>query len=331
MDSNSFNHLVRDLTKSRKETEWLEFKHDNADPQRIGKNIAAISNSAALSDRAVGYIVWGIRDHDHAVVGTKFDPRSAKIGNQELENWLATQLSPQIDVQIHEGEVDSKQVILFSIPAATHLPVRFRGTEYIRIGSYTKPLAEHTEQERALWRLFDQVPFEQGLAESHVSSDDVLDLIDYPEFFRLTGQPLPENRSAILQKLRSNQIIVPQAGDRYDVTNLGGLLFARNLGAFESLARKALRVVIYREDNRAGEVVKEQVGVKGYATGYERAVSYINDQLPRNNERIDQALRRDEPWYPEIAIRELVANALIHQDLTIKGSGPMVCLPDELK
>lgn len=51
-------------------------------------------------------------------------------------------------------------------------------------------------------------------------------------------------------------------------------------------------------------------------------MDWINSQLPANEE-IGRALRKETRMYPEIAIRELVANALIHQDLNERGF-PMV-------
>jgi len=106
------------------------------------------------------------------------------------------------------------------------------------------------------------------------------------------------------------------------VANVGAILFANSLTAFGRLARKGLRVIIYRGTNRV-ETIREQTGDKGYAIGFLRAIDYINNQLPQN-EQIGQALRREVRMYPEIAIRELVANALIHQDFGITGAGPMV-------
>ena len=135
-------------------------------------------------------------------------------------------------------------------------------------------------------------------------------------------EPLPDNRAAILQRLISDKIIVSAVGDRYDIANVGAILFAKNLNDFERLSRKALRVIIYRGSNRT-EAVKELLLPKGYAIGFEGAMRYINDQLPQNEE-IGEALRKEVRMYPQIAIRELVANALIHQDFNITGSGPTV-------
>ena len=60
-----------------------------------------------------------------------------------------------------------------------------------------------------------------------------------------------------------------------------------------------------------------------YAVGFEGLVDYISANLPVNEE-IGKALRKEIPMYPPIAIREFVANALIHQDFSIGGSSPMM-------
>jgi ATP-dependent DNA helicase RecG len=322
MDSTQLQALVRELTTLPAETEWVEFKHNKAIPDEIGEYISALANSCALQGKPCAYIVWGVEDGTHRIVGTSFRPHEAKVGNEELENWLAHHLTPRIAVHMHEVDVDGTPIVLFAVQPATNRPVRFKGTEYIRIGSYKKKLHDHPEKERELWRVFERTPFENGVAQPGASSDDVLSLIDYPNYFRMIQQPLPENRSAILERLVAEKVLVRTSSGTYDVSNVGAILFARDLRNFERLARKALRVIIYRGDNRV-ETIKELTGGKGYAIGFEEAISYINDQLPQN-EQIGQALRREVRMYPEIAIRELVANALIHQDFNITGAGPMV-------
>jgi ATP-dependent DNA helicase RecG len=322
MKDEEFKNRVKSLLFLPKETEWVEFKLNQSDPQEIGEYISALSNSAALHHEISGYIVWGVDNKTRNIIGTNFKPRTKKIGNEELENWLATQLSPRIDFQIHEGEIESKPVVIFQIQPTLNLPVRFKDTEYIRIGTYKKKLRDHPEKERLLWSFFATQPFENALAAIDVSSDEVLKLIDYPIYFRMMNIPLPENRQAILDRLSAEKIIHFKPGDRFDITNVGAVLFGYNLNSFERLQRKAPRVIIYKGENRI-ETTKEQSGSKGYASGFEGLISYVNDQLPQN-EQIEQALRRQVRIYPEIAIRELVANALIHQDFNLSGTGPLI-------
>lgn len=318
----SKEELIRHLLSQPKETEWVEFKHNNADPEETGEYISALSNAAALHGQLFGYIVWGIEDASHKVVGTVFNPTSKKVKGQELEHWLSTMLSPRPDFRINEVEVDGERVVYIEIPAALHTPVRFQHIAYIRVGSYKKSLKDYPEKERHLWSLFSEQSFEDGVALSNASSDDVLTLIDYPAYFENTGQSLPDNRAGILDRLEKEKFIVPAKGGKFDISNLGAILFAKNISKFDRLSRKALRVIIYEGDARI-QTIREQDETKGYALGFEGAISFINSQLPQN-EQIGEALRKEVRMYPEIAIRELVANAIIHQDFSIRGTGPIV-------
>jgi len=213
-------------------------------------------------------------------------------------------------------------VVLLEIERAFRHPVQFQGQEFIRVGSYKKRLKDFPERERALWRIFDCTPFEDGVAAEHIRNDEVLQLVDYPAYFHLLKRPLPENRDGILKALADDSLVRPCDAGGWNITNLGAILFAQGLEDFSSLRRKAIRVIQYRGKNRV-ETLKEQVGIKGYASDFEGLISFINGLLP-SNEVIEQALRKTVPRFPELAVRELVANALIHQDFFVTGVGPMV-------
>ncbi|MDP1735761.1 MAG: ATP-binding protein [Sulfuritalea sp.] len=314
--------LVRELCKLPQETEWAEFKENDAEPQQIGEYLSALSNSAALAGKAFAYLVWGIRDGDHAVVGTGFSPAAAKVGNEELENWLLRALAPKIHFRFFAVRVDGLPVVLLEIERAFRQPVQFQGQEFIRVGTYKKRLKDFAEKERALWRLFDTAPFESGIASERQGDEAVLKLLDYPAYFDLLAKPLPDNRAGILAALEEDKLIAPCPAGGWDICNLGAILFAKRLDDFAQLKRKAMRVIQYKGASRA-EGGREQVGGKGYASGFEGLIGFVNGLLP-SNEVIGQALRKDVPMYPELAVRELVANALIHQDFFISGTGPMV-------
>lgn len=73
--------LVNELRKLPRETEWVEFKANEDRPEKIGEYLSALANSAVLSGKAFAYVLWGISDTDHSVVGTSFNPNSARIGS----------------------------------------------------------------------------------------------------------------------------------------------------------------------------------------------------------------------------------------------------------
>jgi ATP-dependent DNA helicase RecG len=314
--------LIHELCSLPVESEWVEFKHNHASPQEVGEYISALSNSAMLLSKANAYLVWGIDDKTHDIIGTRFIPGSAKVGNEELENWLLRLLDPKINFRFFSFAVDEKPIVLLEISPAFRHPVKFKNEEFIRIGSYKKRLKGFPEKERALWRSLDQMPFESSIAEEHVERDDIFRLLDAPSYFELLELPLPDGRSAILESLREDNLIQQCEAGGWNVTNLGAILFARKLDDFPKLKRKAMRVILYKGKGRV-ETQREQTDGKGYATGFEGLISFIMALVP-TNEIIEQALRKTAPMYPELAIRELVANALIHQDFFSTGTGPMV-------
>ena len=89
----NLSNLVLELCKLPAETTWVEFKHNNWSPQMIGEDISALANSAVLADRNYAYMIWGVEDETHNIVGTDVRLPLEKKGNQELENWLRFLLS----------------------------------------------------------------------------------------------------------------------------------------------------------------------------------------------------------------------------------------------
>ena len=328
MSNNQLVNLLSRLRTLRRETEWVEFKTNNAKPDDIGDYISALANAAAISSKNFGYMVWGVRDEDHEVVGTNFDPHSRKIGGEQLENWLSRLLEPNIDLRFFSFAVEGdKQVVILRIPRATHRPVRFKNEESIRVASYKKKLKDFPEKERLLWRIFDKVPFEDGIVVEHVNEDDVLHLLDYTSYFDLLRSPLPHNRVGILEALESDRLIRRGDSGGWDISNLGVILFAKRLDRFHSMRRKATRVIQYSGSSRT-DASREQEGVRGYACGFDGLIEYINGLLPVN-EVITKALRETVSMFPSLAVRELVGNALIHQDFFVPGSGPMIEIFDD--
>lgn len=307
------------------ETEWVEWKHNNDHPEMIAERISSLANSAALHERDFGYLIWGVEDGSKVVVGTTFRPRQSKKGNEELENWLMRSQHPQVNFQIHEWSHQGVPMVLFEIPRASQAPVRFGNEAYVRIGSLNKKLKEYTETERELWAIFARKPFETGIAKPDMDGPDVLTLLDFDRGFKLLQIPLPTDQQGILRKLTDEALIVPKPGGRFDITNLGAILFATDLDKFERLGRKALRIIKYKGDGRTNteREWRDAPSQMGYAVAFEAAVAFINSQLPQN-EPVGQAFRQEVRVYPEKAIRELVANGLIHQEFSVTGMGPMV-------
>lgn len=321
MNQEDFNQLIKELRALPKENDWVEFKESNKNPSTLGKNISALSNSALLEGKQYGYIVFGIKDKTHEIVGTNFNPDATKIKGQEIENYITTQLQPRTSFKIFRGTIDKKLIVIFQINTPIGHPLRYNGSAHIRVGSYTKELKDHPDRESRLWKKINKEVFEKTLATSYMNASEALGKIDFPQVFKMLNIPLPESREAVLEKMVEEKLLHLRLA-KYAVTNLGAILFANNLNEFPEISRKSPRVIIYKGKNKLS-TIKEQEGVKGYALGFKGLINFINNELP-TNEEIGRVFRKEVKMFPELAIRELVANAIIHQDFSKSGTGVMI-------
>lgn len=318
----NLDKLVNELRKLPNETQWVEFKHNNYEPYMIGRDISALANSAALHEKSCAYMLWGIDDTTHEIIGTEHNLQTRKKGNQELENWLRSLLSHNADFEFHMVSMNDKDVGVLIIYRATNQTVMFEKVDYIRVGSYTKKLNDYPALQAQLWDRLRNSKFEERYAKQDLELVNALRLIDYSVYFDITKIPQPGNIEDIVHYMTEEMILVKQDNGLYAITNLGAILFAKHLSDFQRISRKAVRVIQYSENSRMN-MLKEDIGTKGYAIGFEGLMKYIDALIP-TQELITNALREKKTAYPILAIREAVANALIHQDFSITGTGPVV-------
>lgn len=267
-------------------------------------------------------MIWGVDNKTHNIVGTEFDEYSCLKGKQEIGSWLRELLSKNADFEFHTVNMNEKKVVLLIIRKAIKQPVSFKKVEYIRIGSYTKKLNEYPALQPKLWDKITGQNYEEQIAKEDIPVQEVLNLIEYSSYFNLMGKSMPSNQEGVLHYLLEEGIILKQDNGLYAITNMGAILFAKKLSSFPTVARKAIRVVKYKGKNRL-EIAKNLIGDKGYAIGFEGLIDYLEVLLP-SSEEIGKALRITKSAYPAVVIREIIANALIHQELSITGAGPII-------
>ena len=319
--------LVNHLRSIPNETNWFEFKHNNYDPDMIGQDISALANGAAYAEKNCAYMIWGIHDKTHEIVGTEFDQYTLKVGSQEIESWLRNLISKNAEFEFHsltmkDEEMNDKHIVVLIIYKAANQTVTFKKVDYIRVGSYTKKLSDYPQMQAQLWDKIRNTRFEEQFAKENLSISDVLQQLDFSVYFDIKEVPLPNDQAGILHYLIEENIVTKQDNGLYAITNLGAILFAKSLSAFPRLERKAIRVVQYADNSRLN-MLKEDVGTKGYAVGFDGLLKYIEALLP-SQEVIVGAVREKKSAYPHLALREAIANALIHQDFSITGTGVVI-------
>lgn len=327
IDKQYYLSLINELRNLTNETEYVEFKVGNDSPEMIGEYISAISNSASLHERDTGYLIYGIKDETHEIVGTGFRPKLTKVGNEELENWLLKLLTPHVDYKFVDLEAETGHVVVIEIPAARVQPTAFKGIEYIRVGLYKKKLKDFPEKERKLWRIFDIRPYETMPAKQNVSDSTITELLDTGAFYTLMKLPVPRTRDGIIHDFQEYGFIKRMDNGHYVITNMGALLFAKDFRSFDYLDNKAIRVIRYKGSGRTN-AIRDQFFRKGYAVCFDEIITYIMSMLPQE-ETIETALREEFIMFPEKAVREMLGNLIIHQDMTVRGQSLMVEIFDE--
>ncbi|HEX5390998.1 MAG TPA: ATP-binding protein [Burkholderiaceae bacterium] len=159
-------------------------------------------------------------------------------------------------------------------------------------------------------------------AREGASADEVVGLLDTQSFFDLLKLPYPTTRDGVLARLEQERLIESR-GVGWRISNLAAILLAKKLEAFSpELARKAPRVVLYDGGNKL-VTRDDKPGVRGYAVGFESLVDFVHSAAPLNR-FVEQVVREEVKMFPRQAIRELVANALVHQDFEATGQSVMI-------
>lgn len=287
----------------------MEFKEAKTqfDNRKLHKYCVAIANEGG------GHLLLGIADEPpRQVVGT-----AAFNDPVAMAEKLFEVLGFRVDVE--EVTHPDGRVVVF------HIPSRPRGTAYHLDGAYLMRSGETLVpmSEDQLRRIFaeGQPDWLEEHTKTGLDAQQIVELLDTQTYFELMKLPYPTDRSAVIDRLIHERLIDERDGS-YSIRRLGALLLAKNLREFPDLARKAPRVVVYTGTSKL-ETRIDQTGGKGYAVGFQGLVRFIMEQLPQN-EVIEDALRKEVKLVPDVVVRELVANALIHQDMTVGGASVMV-------
>ena len=278
--------LESSLKPLPQEINELDWKEDlSVNERKLINHISAFSNQPGG-----GFFVFGIENKSGKLKGV--DRNNIKYIIEKLANLSRDCLNPSVQIDNAVIEYENSNLLLVYIKECSIKPVHINGKTiedcYIRSGGTTRKATRH--EVGGLMLNSKTLRFEELHASKLISTEEVLNLLDY--------------------------------GTVLNITNLGAIACSSDLNNFDDLSRKNIRLIKYKGKNKV-DTENEYPGKKGYAVGFEGLIEFIKAMLP-HSEIIKTALRKSTSVYPNIAIRELIANALIHQDFSIKGKGPMI-------
>lgn len=289
------------------EIDWKSNLSDKS--ERLAQHISAFANYPYG-----GMLVYGVNGDGtlFSLAKNQIDEIVKKLGNIAYHN-----LSNNIQIQHAVLKYKGENLLFIFIPEEQVKPVHLRGKDtsasYYRSGGQTLKMSP--KQVQMLIAKSMGISFEENIVRDGLTDVDVLRFLDYQAFYRMLDKNVPQSTDTILEKLVGMGYCFKKNG-QWSITNLGAILFARSLSDFPTLSGREVIVRKYIGSNNR-QLQFEQRGALGYAVGFEGLIDFIMRNT--GTEVIDVA-RDIVPKYPRVAIREFVANAMIHQDFAIDGS-----------
>jgi ATP-dependent DNA helicase RecG len=308
----TFEFLSRWLMASA-ETEHLEFKEakQQYDTGKLFEYCVALANEGG------GHLVLGVTNAPpRKIVGTE------AFRSPDALNRIKLQIVEKLHIRADTTELlhADGRVLVFRIPARpSGQPIALDGAYLMRAGESVVPMTP--DQLKRIFAEGEPDWFSQP-AKENAAPDDVIALLDTQTFFDLLKQPYPTMRDGVIEKLESKGLITKSLSG-WTISNLAAIVLAKKLDAFgSSLARKAPRVVIYEGKDKL--ITKDDKhGNRGYAVGFASLIDFVHSSAPQNR-FVEQAIREETKMFPKQALRELIANALVHQDFTETGTSVMI-------
>lgn len=299
------DELINELCSYQYKKEWFEFKKNFDNDNELGEYISALSNAAAYVGRKYAYVVWGIDDKSHEIVGTDLDFDKNASHGEPLKHFLERQLSKNVKIDFEETMYQGKRLVVLTISAAKSMPVDWNGQRFIRVGSSKEKIMKYPEREAFLFRV---------LREGYptiVNTPSNYQNLTFSKLFGYYG-----SKGIILKEetFKKNLGLLTEDG-KY---NIQAQLLSNN-------SHIPLRVSIFDGETKASNLFS--VREFGY-----NCLLYTLDELLRYgdvlnliqvDERNRVVERKDVPLFESKAFNEAIINAVLHNKW-VEGNEPMI-------
>lgn len=307
------------------ETEIVEFKEarNNYDFGKLGKYFSALSNEANLKGKPYAWLIFGVEDHAHRIVGSKFRPNKNDLNS--LKSEIAGKTTNRITfIEIYELHAPEGRVIMFQVPAAPRgLPIAFEGHYYGRDNEELGPL-NLEEIERIRSQAFSEDWSAAIIPDASIDDLDneaiAIAKANYKSKFSLSGEETDNwSTETFLNKAK---ITIKGKITRTAIILLGKEESEHFINPSESKIRWILKDTAGNEKDYTIFGCPLLLAVdKAYTKIRNSKYRYLNSEslFP---EEVDQ--------YEPYAIREALNNCIAHQDYTRGGRINIIEQEDQL-
>ncbi|MDD3361341.1 MAG: putative DNA binding domain-containing protein [Hespellia sp.] len=296
--------IVNELIKYPSEEDWFEFKENWYEAVGIGEYISSMSNTVAMRGKENAYLIWGVNNETHELTDTTFNYH-VDVKNEPLEHFLARQITPDINFEFHERQIDKKRVVVLIIPAANKVPTAFCGNRFIRIGSSKVNLNKYPERESKLFSIL-----KNGIPTLENTESDSQELTFRKLFMYY------EDKGIVLNKNTFEK-------------NLGLLTKEGKYNLLASLlsddSKMSVRVSIFRGTDKATPLYAvREFGNNCLLISLDKVIEYADVLNIMQADETNRVVERKEvPLFNQSAFREAIINSFVH-NAWIDGNAPMI-------
>jgi predicted HTH transcriptional regulator len=293
---------------------WIEFKtnfvDENSKLNLFGQNISGIANSCTYHKRDFGYIICGIEDQTLVEKGVDFDPFNMKVGNQDLELILRSKLVG-VDFELFPFKKNDKNFLIIEISKSQGQVSSLDKIQYFRQGKNIKKLSDCSPetQLKMVYSIRNSQFWNKPVIDK-ISKNEILNLLHYDVYYLKQKKPIPTNIDNVIVDFLDEGFLVKNE-NIYDITLLGGILFARDLFKIDELLDKRVRIITFKTRSKIDGYTNDIYGHKGYIASFEDMINYILSQIPED-QIVEGISRKHQHKFSLVGIREFLANTLIH-------------------
>ena len=286
----ALRYLHQSLHPVKTELNELDWKSGLSEKsERLAQHISAFANQTGG-----GTFAFGVNND-----ASLFTPSHEQAEDilKKIGNIARNNLNISIRIEHTSVDMDGHGILLVHVPEQKDKPVYLRGMTIY--DSYYRSAGQTHKMSRP---------------QVH-AAEKVMTLLDFAQFYKLVNKPIPSGIDHIVEGMEAYGFCRKEDGV-WSIINLGAVLLARDLKDFPVLAFKNVVVRQYKGNNNL-HLSSETFFHEGYALSLDKIVAHIMSLLEKT-EFIRTPFRENKYPYPEVSIRELVANALIHQNFDIQ-------------
>lgn len=317
--------LLEELRALPSETEWLEFKAAKNDYSfnKIGEYFSALSNEANLKGRVCGWLILGVDDKTHEVLGTSY--RANAGGLESLKHEITGQLSPALSfTEIYPLQLPEGRVVMLQVPAAPPgIPVAWKKHFYGRDGESITGLNLH---ELELIRCQSQKKDWSAVLLPKASWDDLS-----PEALSYAREKYADKHPELSQELSGWD----------DQKFLHKLKIAVNnqltRAAILLLGKPESAYLLPNTDLRLSWILQDAQGIPKDYQHFELPLLLSADKVAGKIRNLTYRYMGKEslfpteiPQYDNWVLREALHNCIAHQDYAMGGKVNVIEKPEEL-